>query len=152
MDAHGLLLELEYELKVLADPLNSHIGIGFAFNKEQVKVVEIVTAKTINIHNLVEDDSQGVVAHGKVLDTANVGLYAVRVVALSKMNKDLKTIGPQHIEYDKNTGDFTVTMAGPIDNAFYCADDPKVIEFYIRRKQIDKIAYGVESNERINVN
>jgi hypothetical protein len=34
MDAHGLLLELEYELKILADPLNSHIGIGFAYNKE----------------------------------------------------------------------------------------------------------------------
>jgi hypothetical protein len=57
MDAHGLLLELEYELKILADPLNSHIGIGFAFNKEQVKVVEIVTAKTIMVHNLVEDDT-----------------------------------------------------------------------------------------------
>ena len=94
MDAHGLLLELEYELKVLADPLNSHIGIGFAFNKEQVKVVEIVTAKTMSVHNLTENDNGGVVAQGKILDTAGVGLYAVRVVALSKMNKDLKTIGP----------------------------------------------------------
>ena len=43
MDAHGLLLELEYELKVLCDPNNTHIGIGFSFNKEQVKVVEFVS-------------------------------------------------------------------------------------------------------------
>jgi len=64
MDAHGLLLELEYELKVLADPINSHIGIGFAYNKEQVKVVEIVTSKTISVHNLTEDESQGVVVNG----------------------------------------------------------------------------------------
>ena len=34
MDAHGLLLELEYELKVLADPKHNHVGIGFAFTKE----------------------------------------------------------------------------------------------------------------------
>lgn len=33
MDAHGLLLELEYELKVLADAENTHIGIGFAMDK-----------------------------------------------------------------------------------------------------------------------
>jgi len=34
MDAHGLLLELEYELSVLADAKHTHIGIGFAFSKE----------------------------------------------------------------------------------------------------------------------
>lgn len=43
MDAHGLLLELEPELAVLSDPMNTHIGIGFAFTKDKVKVVEIVT-------------------------------------------------------------------------------------------------------------
>ena len=152
MDAHGLLLELEYELKVLADPANSHIGIGFAYNKEQVKVVEIVTSKTISVHNLAEDESQGVVVHGQVLDTKGVGLYAARIVAAAKMTKDLKVVGPANINYNKNTGDFQLNMPGPIDNAFYCSEDPKFIEFYIRRKQIDKIQYGVESNERINVN
>ena len=43
MDAHGLLLELEYELQVLADPKNTHIGIGFAMDAHQVKVVELVS-------------------------------------------------------------------------------------------------------------
>jgi len=152
MDAHGLLLELEYELKILADPANSHIGIGFAYNKEQVKVVEIVTSKTISVHNLAEDESQGVVVHGQVLDVKDVGLYAARIVALSKMNRDIKVVGPANINYNKATGDFVLSMPGPIENAFYCQEDPKMIEFYIRRKQIDKIQYGVESGERINVN
>jgi hypothetical protein len=43
MDAHGLLLELEHEVSILADAKNTHVGVGFAFNKEQVKVVEFVT-------------------------------------------------------------------------------------------------------------
>jgi hypothetical protein len=34
VDAHGLLLELQPELTVLTDPMNTHIGIGFAFTKE----------------------------------------------------------------------------------------------------------------------
>ena len=34
MDAHGLLLELEHEVGILADAKNTHVGIGFAFNKE----------------------------------------------------------------------------------------------------------------------
>lgn len=49
MDAHGLLLELENELKILTDPKNSHIGIGFAFTKEQVKVVEFVAEKPMMV-------------------------------------------------------------------------------------------------------
>jgi hypothetical protein len=34
MDAHGLLLELEHECEILSDAKNTHIGVGFAFNKE----------------------------------------------------------------------------------------------------------------------
>ena len=52
MDAHGLLLELEYDLKVLADNENTHIGIGFAMDKNQVKVVEIVTKKPLMVSTL----------------------------------------------------------------------------------------------------
>ena len=50
MDAHGLLLELQYEIGVLCAKENTHIGIGFAFSKEQVKVVEFVSQKTLMIH------------------------------------------------------------------------------------------------------
>lgn len=102
------------------------------------------------VHQMNEDNDGGVEVRGIVLDKT-VGLYAARVVALSKMNKDIKVIGPSNIYLQKNTGEFTLQIPGPMDNAFYCNEDPKVIEFYIRRTHADKIQYGVESGERINV-
>ena len=42
-------------------------------------------------------------------------------------------------------------MPGPLDNAFYCAEDHKVLEFYIRTAQVDKIKYGDDKEERVNV-
>ena len=41
------------------------------------------------------------------------------------MNKDIVAVGPQHIKYNKDTGDFTLNIPGPIDKAFYCSEDPK---------------------------
>lgn len=96
MDAHGLLLELQYELGVLAAKENTHIGIGFAFNKEQVKVVEIVTQKTLMVHQLNQDNEGGIEVKGMVLNK-EIGLYAARVVSLAKLNKDLKVVGPANI-------------------------------------------------------
>ena len=37
------------------------------------------------------------------------------------------------------------------EDCIYSGADPKVNQFYIRSKAIDKIPYGQESNERINV-
>lgn len=93
MDAHGLLLELEYELKILADKENTHIGVGFAFNKEVVKVVEFVGKKSLMVHQLNEAEDGGVDARGIVLDKS-IGLYAARIVAKNKLNKDIKVVGP----------------------------------------------------------
>jgi len=80
-----------------------------------------------------------------------IGLYACRLVALSKMTKDIKVVGPANIQFQKNSGNFIVHFPGPIENVFYCQNDLKVLEFYIRRSQIDKIMYGVESQERVNI-
>ena len=150
MDAHGLLLELEYELKILSDAKHTHIGIGFAFDKEKVKVVEFVSTKTLMINQVNESEDGGVEARGVVLNK-EIGLYACRLVALSKMTKDIKVVGPANIQFQKNSGNFIVHFPGPIENVFYCQNDLKVLEFYIRRSQIDKIMYGVESQERVNI-
>jgi hypothetical protein len=93
MDAHGLLLELEYELSVLCDPNKTHVGIGFAFDKEKVKVVEIVSTKALMLNQLNESEDGGIEARGIVLNK-QIGLYAARLVALNKMTKDLKVVGP----------------------------------------------------------
>lgn len=63
-----------------------------------------------------------------------VGLYAMRIASLSKMNKDIKVVGPAAIKFDRSSGEFVVHMPGPIENLFYNGDDPKVIEFFISRR------------------
>jgi hypothetical protein len=98
MDAHGLLLELEYELSVLCDPTKTHIGIGFAFDKEQVKVVEFVSQKNVMVNQLNEAEDGGIEARGVVMNK-EIGLYAARLVALNKMNKDIKVVGPANIQF-----------------------------------------------------
>ena len=150
MDAHGLLLELEPELAVLSDPIHSHIGIGFAFTKEQVKVVEIVTQKAVMISALEMAPDGSVVCIGRTLDK-EAGIYASRIVALSKMQKDLVVAGPPQIECNRESGDFKITMPGPVEGAFYNQEDPRIYELYISRLQIAKIAYGEPSNDRVKV-
>jgi hypothetical protein len=149
MDAHGLLLELEFELKVLADANNTHIGIGFAMNKNQVMVVEVVSEKPILVSHVMESGDGGVEARGIVINQ-KIGIYAARIASVNKLNKDIKVSGPQHIKYDKGTGEFSIIIAGPIENLFYCNEDPKLLQFYINDRP-DIIQYGVETNERINV-
>ena len=116
----------------MSDSKNTHIGIGFAFNKEQVKVVEFVTEKPIMVNKLIETPDQGVEVRGIVLNK-DVGLYAARIASIAKMNKDVKVIGPQHISYDKSDGMFVLKIPGPLDNIFYCNEDLKLVQFYIRR-------------------
>lgn len=50
MDAHGLLLELQEDMTHLINPQYTHIGIGFAFDKTQVRVVEILTTKHMMVN------------------------------------------------------------------------------------------------------
>ena len=118
MDAHGLLLELEHELSVLTDPKNTHIGVGFAFTKQVVKVVEIVTQKAVVVHALNATEDGGLVAEGQVYDD-KCGIYAARVVAVSKYQKDISNTGPENIQFDKASMSFVVKIPGPIDAAFY---------------------------------
>ena len=63
-----------------------------------------------------------------------VGLYAVKVASLAKMNKEIKVVGPSAIKFDRSTGEFVVHIPGPFDNLFYNNEDPKVIEFFISRR------------------
>ena len=52
MDAHGLLLELQYELGQLTDKAFTHVGIGFASNTQKVKVVEMLSVKPVMVNHL----------------------------------------------------------------------------------------------------
>ena len=50
MDAHGLLCELDDDREKLLKPNYTHIGVGFAWNKTSVKVVEFLSEKPLMIN------------------------------------------------------------------------------------------------------
>jgi len=133
----------------MIDGKYTHVGIGFAWNKEKVLVVEFYSIKPVAISQLTESEDGGVDIRGTMLSN-EVGLYAARIVAIKNTKKDIKVVGPPNIQFDKNTRNFIITIEGPSDGLFY-SDDPKILEIYIRKSQIDKIQYGVASQERINV-
>jgi hypothetical protein len=149
MDAHGVLCELQDDLERMIDGRYTHVGVGFAWNHERVLVVEFYSHKPVVISQLTESEDGGVDIRGTML-SADVGLYAARIVAVKNMKKDIKVVGPPNIQYDKTTRTFIITIEGPADGLFY-SEDPKILEIYIRKSQIDKIQYGVQSAERINV-
>lgn len=74
----------------------------------------------------------------------DAGLYAARIVSIKNMKKDIKLVGPPNIQFNKTTKQFIISIEGPADGLFY-SEDPKTIEIYIRKSQIDKIQYGVAS-------
>lgn len=67
MDAHGLLCELEEDKEKLMFPKYTHIGVGFAWNRAQVKVVEFLIEKPLMINQLSESEDGGVEVRGSML-------------------------------------------------------------------------------------
>lgn len=137
MDAHGVLCELFEDLENMIDAKFTHVGVGFAWNKEKVLVVEFYSQKPLVITQLIESEDGGVDIRGSML-SSDVGLYAARIVAIKNLKKDIKVAGPPNIQYDKNTRTFIISIEGPADGLFY-SDDAKILEIYIRKSQIDKI-------------
>lgn len=95
-----------------------------------------------------EDGS--VIVEGLNLDPSGAGLYAARIVSSTNEKKVAGLIGPPNIEYDKNTHKFVLHFDPPQEEVFY-AQDPKWLEVFIRRKQIDAIKYGEPNPEKIKV-
>ena len=140
MDAHGVLCAPQSDLERMIDAKYTHVGVGFAWNKEKVLVVEFYSIKTVLISQLTESEDGGVDIRGTMLSN-EVGLYAARIVSIKNQKKDLKIVGPPNIQFDKATRNFIISIEGPADGLFY-SEDPKILEIYIRKSQIDKIQYG----------
>ncbi len=147
MDAHGLLLELQEELGLLTHKDFTHIGVGFAQNTREVKVVEVLTQKACMVQKLSQSEEGAVEVSGLILNTS-VGLYAARIANTANLKKDVAIVGPHYFAIDKEAGTFSVQFKGPHEGLFYSGH---VLELYIRKAQVDKIKYGAEAdaNERI---
>ena len=42
--------------------------------------------------------------------SADVGLYAARILSIKNMKKDIKIVGPPNIQYDKAQRTFIITI------------------------------------------
>jgi len=70
----------------------------------------------------------------------SAALYACRVVAASKLTKDIAVVGPPDIGFNKDTGEFEINIpkkdanqykAADLDGAFYNAEDPRLLQIYV---------------------
>jgi hypothetical protein len=48
-----------------------------------------------------------------------VGLYAARIVAASKMDKDIVLVGPPQMQMNKTTMEFMIDFPGPLEDIFH---------------------------------
>lgn len=153
MDAHGLLLELQEEMGELTNKKYTHVGIGFAHNTQKVKVVELLTSKPLHISNVDKNEDGSTEVRGCMLD-AGAGVYACRVVATSNMKKEIAVSGPALFDLNPETREFTANLKTQgNEGLFFNQEDPKYLEFFVSRRQVDKIKYGAngDPNEKINV-
>jgi hypothetical protein len=72
------------------------IGIGFSYNKELVKVVELISKSQLMVNVVSESEDGGVDARGMML-TTEMGIYYARIMSIKNMKKALHDIGPPHI-------------------------------------------------------
>ena len=154
MDAHGLLLELQEDMEQITNKDYTHIGVGFAANKQMVKIVELLSSRPVMINNMGPTEDGGIEVQGLNLHPATAGLYAARIINPAVPGKHFGLVGPSGIDIDPATHKFVIKFpdTGNPDDIFYHADQ-KVLEIYVRRAQIDKIKYGANADpaEKIKV-
>lgn len=61
------------------------------------------------VTNLGQTEDGSAEVRGVLLDKT-AGIYAARIVAQSNMKKEIAVAGPAHIEFNKTTGEFVVTL------------------------------------------
>ena len=124
--------------------------MGFASNQKVVKVVELLSVRPLVINQIMSNEEEGVRVNGQMLSKA-VGLYAARLVAASKMDRDITLVGPPQMQMVKATQEFIINFPGRLDDIFH-SQDQKYLEIYVStRGRVDQIAYGKPDNERINI-
>jgi len=136
MDAHGLLFELSDELKIILTPENTHIAVGLAYDKNQVKVVEVYSIKELKVTQLSATEDEGVEVKGQGLPGADHGIFACRIV--NNKEKEIAVITPENIQATPE-GAWVATFPGPLEDVFY---SEKHLQIYLRSQKKGSIPYG----------
>ena len=85
------------------------MGVGFAWDKEKVRVVEIFAQKPLQIKKLTDTEDGGVEVEGRMLvPLGKAGIYAGAITFAKNLKKDVKIVGPPNIQFDKATGNFAI--------------------------------------------
>lgn len=80
----------------------------------------------ITIRSIQETEDGSVEIRGRMLED-KYGLYAAKVINLDT-NKDIISVGPEKIDFDRKTKDFILNLA--IENPF--KGPRKLIEYFVR--------------------
>ena len=147
---HGLLLEMQHEMEQLSDPKVTHIGVGFAEDSTKVLVVELLSNSPVVVERISPAEDGSIIVDGTNLDPTGAGIYCARIVSSTNDKKVPGLIGPEGISYDKASAKFQLKFEPPQEEVFY-AQDPKWLEIFVRRKQIDSINYGHSDGKKIRV-
>jgi hypothetical protein len=154
MDAHGLLLEMQKEKKMLADKEYTHIGIGLAMDAGTVRIAEILSKKTFAIDRLNQSENGGVEVVGRIFGAG--GLYAARICLQNNPKKQFGEAAPEHMHVEEIKGTkmkmFSINFK-PIQEEVFNAAEPRILELYIRAAgDASKIKYGAaaQQGERLN--
>jgi hypothetical protein len=94
LDAHGLLLEMQEDLDVIMNKDYTHVGVGFAADNRMVKIVELLSARTVCVQELNPLESGEIVVAGQVLKPKEMGIYAARIVSQQNETKSHAIAGP----------------------------------------------------------
>lgn len=132
LDAHGALFEMQAEREMLSDPKTSHIGLGFAEDRDRVLVVELLYKSAFAIEKMFQRCNGSICVQGFNLDPSNAGLCAARIVSACDPSNVACLIGPEHMTYNKATREFTLQFEPQQEKIFYNDADPKVLEIFIR--------------------
>lgn len=92
--------------------------IGFASNNKVVKVVELLSERYLTVTQIQPNEQEGVRFTGQMM-SKTVGLYAARIVAASKMDKDIVLVGPPQMQMNKTTMEFMIDFPGPLEDIFH---------------------------------
>lgn len=99
----------------------THVAIGFAVSRECVKVVELFSFKPLFVDKVEESADNGVLVRGSMI-SSTVGLYAARIIPAKNLKdgkKEVKTVGPYAIAFDKSSKQFEINLEGPLEDVFY---------------------------------
>jgi len=143
LDLGYLLLEVETDRQVILDGHFNHMGIGVAMTAEKMILVETFSHKMLTITKISEGEDGGIEVRGKML-TNERGLYAVRLQSIEAKRELL--VGPESIEFDRNTKEFIAFL----DTEETVGSSHKIIELYVRVKP-DSIEYKKGTKEKINL-